>query len=64
MAAPFYTGSTVTLTSKVGSPPPLITPRNGVTSAKSRPQPSVMCSNDGMNIIGRVEVDPADGWDE
>ena len=39
--------STVTLTSSFCTPPPLITPRSGVTSEKSRPQAIVMCSMDG-----------------
>ena len=37
-------GVTVTCTSSSCRPPPSTIPRNGVTSLKSRPQPSVMCS--------------------
>ncbi len=47
------------LTSNVCSPPPLITPRSGVTSEKSRPQPSVICSNDGITLLVGIEIDPA-----
>src|SRR4029450_936914 len=54
--------STVTLTARTCSPPPLMTPRNGVTSEKSRPHPRVICSREGSTLlVGSRSIQPLPG---
>ena len=52
-------GVTVTRTARLCVPPPRITPRIGVTSPKSRPQPSVDVRVVDDAVVRRIEVDPA-----
>jgi hypothetical protein len=51
---------TVTCTASSCSPPPRTTPRIGVTSLKSRPQASVMCSSSTrQSLVGSMSTHPA-----
>src|SRR5262245_66236378 len=53
------TSATSTDTRRVCEPPPITTPRRGVTSPKSRPQAAVTCLSSGMtSLVGSSSSHP------